>query len=117
MGVDFPAQSPNGGAGGRRFESCCPYVCSHCPRAATSRVPPPPLPPAAARPPKGDNWLHEPKWDGFRFQIIKDGSVVRSIRATALNTLTASRTWPKAFAMARVAILLAPTLAAELVRR
>ena len=76
-----------------------------------------PSPPAAARPPKGDNWLHEPKWDGFRFQIIKDGSVVRSIRATTLNTLTASRTWPKAFAMARVVILLAPTLAAELVRR
>jgi bifunctional non-homologous end joining protein LigD len=34
-----------------------------------------PRPPA--RPPKGDGWLHEPKWDGFRFQIIKDGSDVR----------------------------------------
>ena len=31
----------------------------------------------AVRPPQGDNWLHEPKWDGFRFQIIKDGSDVR----------------------------------------
>ena len=28
-------------------------------------------------PPKGDDWLHEPKWDGFRFQVIKDGSEVR----------------------------------------
>ena len=36
-----------------------------------------PSPSAAVRPPKGDDWLHEPKWDGFRFQIIKDGSQVR----------------------------------------
>src|SRR6476620_7710827 len=34
-------------------------------------------PSAAVRPPKGDDWLHEPKWDGFRFQIIKDGNQVR----------------------------------------
>jgi bifunctional non-homologous end joining protein LigD len=34
-------------------------------------------PSAAVRPPKGDDWLHEPKWDGFRFQVIKDGSEVR----------------------------------------
>ena len=34
-------------------------------------------PSAAVRPPKGDDWLHEPKWDGFRFQVIKDGSLVR----------------------------------------
>ena len=34
-------------------------------------------PSAAVRPPKGDDWLHEPKWDGFRFQIIKDGGTVR----------------------------------------
>ena len=34
-------------------------------------------PSAAVRPPKGDDWLHEPKWDGFRFQVIKDGSRVR----------------------------------------
>jgi len=25
-------------------------------------------PSAAVRPPKGDDWLHEPKWDGFMFQ-------------------------------------------------
>jgi bifunctional non-homologous end joining protein LigD len=34
-------------------------------------------PSAAVRPPKGDDWLHEPKWDGFRFQVIKDGAGVR----------------------------------------
>ena len=37
----------------------------------------PSSPSAAVRPPKGDDWLHEPNWDGFRFQIIKDGSDVR----------------------------------------
>jgi ATP-dependent DNA ligase len=37
-----------------------------------------PLAPSASpRPPQGDDWLHEPKWDGFRFQIINDGSDVR----------------------------------------
>ena len=34
-------------------------------------------PSAAVRPPQGDDWIHEPKWVGFRFQIIKDGSSVR----------------------------------------
>ena len=33
-------------------------------------------PSAAVRPPAGDDWLHEPKWDGFRYQIIKDGAGV-----------------------------------------
>jgi hypothetical protein len=37
----------------------------------------PTSPSPAVRPPKGDDWLHEPKWDGFRFQVIKDGSDVR----------------------------------------
>ena len=34
-------------------------------------------PSAAVRPPQGEDWLHEPKWDGFRFQVIKDGASVR----------------------------------------
>jgi len=34
-------------------------------------------PSSAVRPPKGDDWLHEPNWDGFRFQVIKDASDVR----------------------------------------
>jgi len=29
------------------------------------------------RPPQGDDWIFEPKWDGFRFQIIKDAAGVR----------------------------------------
>lgn len=28
-------------------------------------------------PPRGDHWLHEPKWDGFRCEVIKDGDRVR----------------------------------------
>jgi bifunctional non-homologous end joining protein LigD len=34
-------------------------------------------PSASVHPPKCKDWLHEPKWDGFRFQVIKDGSDVR----------------------------------------
>lgn len=29
------------------------------------------------RPPRGPGWLHEPKWDGYRFQVVKDGDRVR----------------------------------------
>jgi bifunctional non-homologous end joining protein LigD len=37
-----------------------------------------PLVPAnGTRPPQGEGWLHEPKWDGFRFEIIKDGGRIR----------------------------------------
>jgi bifunctional non-homologous end joining protein LigD len=34
-------------------------------------------PSASVRPPQGDDWIHEPKWDGFRFQIIKHGASIR----------------------------------------
>jgi bifunctional non-homologous end joining protein LigD len=27
--------------------------------------------------PRGDDWLHEPKLDGYRLQIVKDGSALR----------------------------------------
>jgi len=37
-----------------------------------------PLAPSpVASPPKSKDWLHEPKWDGFRFQVIKSGKTVR----------------------------------------
>jgi Resolvase, N terminal domain len=52
----------------RRQELCCP----HC---------------------KGDDWLHEPKWDGSRFLIIKNGHelkqrgiVVRFLDQLELNS-------------------------------
>ena len=34
-------------------------------------------PSASVQPPKAYDWLHEPKWDGFRFQVVKDGERVR----------------------------------------
>jgi bifunctional non-homologous end joining protein LigD len=34
-------------------------------------------PTAAKIPPKGDGWLHEPKLDGYRLQVVKDGRQVR----------------------------------------
>ena len=37
----------------------------------------PPAPTYAAHPPRGSGWLFEPKWDGFRFQVVKDGDLVR----------------------------------------
>lgn len=48
-------------------------------RAVSNRLPfiRPLAPSAAVRPPTGDDWLHEPKWDGFRFQVVKDGDRVR----------------------------------------
>jgi ATP-dependent DNA ligase len=35
------------------------------------------VPSTATHPPRGEGWVFEPKWDGFRFQIIKDGTGVR----------------------------------------
>ena len=35
-----------------------------------------PIPVCSRSPATGDDWLHEPKWDGFRFQIIKDSAGV-----------------------------------------
>jgi ATP-dependent DNA ligase len=55
-------------------------------------------PSAAARSSRGNDWLHEPKWGGFRFQIIKDGSDVRLYSKSGVdysNTLPSMR---KAFA-------------------
>jgi len=47
-------------------------------RAYTPRVYPPPLP-VRSRPPAQGDWLHERRWDGFRFQIIKEGSDVPAL--------------------------------------
>jgi hypothetical protein len=40
-------------------------------RASTSRVCPP------VRPPKGDDWLHEPKWDGLARELRKQVPILR----------------------------------------
>src|SRR5262245_25940019 len=36
-----------------------------------------PLSPPCCPPPQGADWLREPKWDGFRFQVTKNGSTAR----------------------------------------
>ena len=35
------------------------------------------IPTTAKAIPQGDAWLHEPKLDGYRFQIVKDGERLR----------------------------------------
>ena len=35
------------------------------------------IPATAKAIPRGDGWLHEPKLDGYRFQIVKDGAALR----------------------------------------
>jgi bifunctional non-homologous end joining protein LigD len=35
------------------------------------------IPTIAKAVPRGDAWLHEPKLDGYRFQIVKDGPALR----------------------------------------
>ena len=37
-----------------------------------------PLIPSSAKiPPRGADWIHEPKWDGYRFQVLKNGRAVK----------------------------------------
>ena len=35
------------------------------------------IPADATGPPPGEGWLHEHKWDGYRFQVVKNGLEVR----------------------------------------
>lgn len=37
---------------------------------------------AAKSPPKGDAWVHEAKWDGYRIQVVKDAAGVRLFSKT-----------------------------------
>ena len=41
------------------------------PAACSSCVHPPLIPSSAIRPPQGEAWVHEPKLDGYRFQVVK----------------------------------------------
>jgi bifunctional non-homologous end joining protein LigD len=34
------------------------------------------IPTTAKAIPRGDDWLHEPKLDGYRLQIVKDGAAL-----------------------------------------
>jgi bifunctional non-homologous end joining protein LigD len=42
-------------------------------------------PSASVRPPQGADWIFEPKWDGFRFEIIKDSAGVRFYSRSGAN--------------------------------
>ena len=45
--------------------------------SASLRFIPPCLPSIAKAPPAGDAWLHQPKLDGYRLQIVKEARKVR----------------------------------------
>jgi len=38
---------------------------------------PPQIPSSTKAPPTGADWIHGPKWDGYRFQVVKNGRDVR----------------------------------------
>jgi ATP-dependent DNA ligase len=46
------------------------------PAACSSCVHPPLIPSPAIHPPQGEAWVHEPKLDGYRFQVVKTGRQV-----------------------------------------
>src|SRR5262245_53165816 len=52
--------------------------------------------PVRIRPPApGDDWIHEPKWDGFRFQVIKDGAGVRFYSRLGAEYTEGLPAWPR----------------------
>ncbi len=46
---------------------------------------PPCLALATADPPKGDDWVHEIKFDGYRVQVLMDNGDVRLLTRNALD--------------------------------
>lgn len=73
----------------------------------------PPYPPmeakTAARIPSGGQWLYEPKWDGFRCLVFRDGDVV-ALQSKAGQPLT--RYFPE-LVEAALALPLDPRLVCE----
>jgi ATP-dependent DNA ligase len=47
------------------------------------------IPRLVTKPPSGDEWLHEIKYDGYRMQIVK--KYVRLLFRLSLSTSTTSR--------------------------
>ena len=62
---------------------------------ATSRIHRSPLPSAAVRPPKGDDWLHVPIGMAFASRSSKTAPASVSIRATVPNAPTGCRAWSR----------------------
>ena len=44
--------------------------------------------------PTDDGWLFEPKWDGFRALVFRDGDESTRSRATSSRSTATSRSWP-----------------------
>jgi len=51
----------------------------------------PTIPTDAARPPPGDAWLHEPKWDGYRFQVVKGRMATATCRLLRISSADQGR--------------------------
>ena len=52
---------------------------------------PPLMPTLVEKPPEGDDWIHEVKFDGYRSQIVKDASGVRVFTRRGLDWTTKYR--------------------------
>ena len=83
--ADGPREKPQG-------TSKQPLVPQSQPRLAFIR---PLSPSAAVRPPKGDDWLHEPIGMAFASRSSKTAPASVSIRATVPNAPTGCRAWSR----------------------
>ena len=53
------------------------------------------MPTLVEKPPEGDGWIHEVKFDGYRSQIVRDAGGVRGAASTGLrNTGTSPKQPP-----------------------
>ena len=66
---------------------------------------PPCSPTTASKPPTGERWMHEVKWDGYRLQVIKDGKQIRVLTRSGADWTKRMPTMAEALARlpARVA--------------
>ncbi|MER9658013.1 hypothetical protein NKJ26_32155 [Mesorhizobium sp. M0152] len=56
------------------------------------------MPELVEKPPEGDNWVHEIKFDGYRSQVVKDASGVRIFTRRGLDWTAKYRDLAKAAA-------------------
>ena len=61
------------------------------PAACSSSVHPPLIPSSAIRRPQGEACVHEPKLDGYRFQVVKTAARRCCIRAAEAFTVVPAR--------------------------
>jgi ATP-dependent DNA ligase len=51
------------------------------------------LPTLVEKPPEGEGWIHEVKFDGYRSQIVKDAGEVRVASTGRRSTVTLPSLW------------------------